>query len=153
MIIPKWVWYVGAVLAFAAYSAFLHSHGAKQGKLECESYYKQKALEAEQAARAEENRKRVNNERNQIESVQRETKLRNAANDARSELDRLRHTIAGGSEAPADTSTDSGYAEQARNARELLGTCAAEYTDMAAEAGKLASQVTDWINYYEKVIK
>lgn len=155
-LIPRWVWLVGLALAVTAYTAMIYNQGKKAERavwIERELERQQIALKVEQEARAEENRKRVNNERIQSESIQRENKLRTIIADNRSELDRLRDTIAGYSQPTADSETQRDYASEAETARSLLAICAREYSSVAEDAAKLSTQVIDWQNYYQEVIK
>ena len=64
----------------------------------------------------------------------------------RNEVDRLNRR-----ELPSDP-VAAGYAHEAREARELLGSCAAEYRSVGEEAGRLRDKVTDLQEWVHTVV-
>lgn len=99
---------------------------------------------AESERRAEAAQEVINaaNQRAQEHAARADRAARTAAG-LRNEVDRLNRR-----ELPSDT-VAAGYAHEAREARELLGSCAAEYRSVGEEADRLRDKVTDlqgWIH-------
>lgn len=112
-----------------------------------------KALEAERAARKKE--RALVAERQKLEERYAEDKRKaaDAAAGARTELDRLRDTLAAAPGCPAasDPAAASRAAGAARLESELLGHCAQALTDLAAEADRLETRVIGLQQYVKEV--
>lgn len=66
----------------------------------------------------------------------------------------LRDEIARLNARPAPSNPESAaFADEARLARELLGSCSEEYRSMALEADELRDQVSGLLTYIEKVVQ
>lgn len=108
-------------------------------------------LAAEQAARTEEQRRVKEAQRVVDGSIEREAASLVRAARAERTVVSLRNDIARLNTRPAPSNAEAtGYADEARTARELLGTCAKEYGSLAAEADGLRNQVTglqQWVSH------
>jgi hypothetical protein len=111
-------------------------------------------LEAEQAARKEEQRRNEESQRIAGEQAKRETEYRVRVAAAEQSLDGLRDTVARLNSRPAPRNAEAaGYAREAAIARELLGTCSAEYRGVATEADGLRIQVIGLQQWISKVVQ
>lgn len=161
---------LAAVLAVHAWNAHLVAVGDAQGaervrtewataeakrradELQAWAQAAQRQARAEAAARDDEQAKQIQAERIAREQVQREGALRAALGraDARNRslldtIDRLNAQHASGADDVPGTGQDAGAAsliDAARTARELLGSCSRRYAAVAADADRLAIQVT-----------
>lgn len=144
------------VTALVALSGWLYV-GREHVREEFATYKAQSAqarLQAEQRARDTEHKLRT-----EVERIARnEESKRKVLSDRVARLDavngRLRDEIArlNGRPVPADPAA-AAYAREASVARELLGTCSAEYRDVAAQADGLRDQVSGLLDYVKSVLK
>jgi hypothetical protein len=147
---------IGAALAAAAllwlaFKAFT-GHYVTQGRADVQAKWDaQKLLDAEAARRrgeelrAEENAKRINSERVADEQALREKVRADRLAAADRTVDSLRDSIAklnaDDLSAAAGDPRVAAFAQRAATARELLGSCSARYTGLAAKADRLRDQV------------
>lgn len=110
-----------------------------------------RVVENERAARAEENRRAEEAQRILVESAQAESALVARAARAERTVGGLRDEIARLNARPAPAGAQAAsFSDEARVARELLGACAKEYRDLAADADGLRNQVTglqQWVGH------
>lgn len=111
-------------------------------------------LEAEQAARKEEQRRAEESQKIADDQSKRETEYRVRVAAAEQSLGGLRDTVARLNSRPAPGNAEAaGYAREARTARELLGTCSAEYRGLAAEADAVRIQAIGLQAWVNKVVE
>jgi chromosome segregation ATPase len=111
-------------------------------------------LEAEQAARKEEQRRAEESQRIASEQSKREAEYRDRVAAAEQSLGGLRDTVARLNSRPAPRGAEAaGYAREASVARELLGSCTSEYRGVAAEADGLRNQVIGLQQWVNKVVQ
>lgn len=120
--------------------------------------YKQRIVEAtlaaEVQARTKERQLQAEVERIAANAQERQNQQARRAADVDRALDGLRKHIARANSAPAPSdSVAAAQSHAASAARELLGTCAAEYRAVAESADRLGSQVTGLQDYARAVSK
>lgn len=171
---------LAAVLAVRAWNAHLVAVGDAQGadrvrtewatadakrradELQAWAQAAQRQARAEAAARDDEQAKQIQAERIAREQIQREGALRTALGRAdarnRSLLDTIAYLnaqYAPGAVGVPGTGQDAGaaaLADAARTARELLGSCSRRYAAVAADADRLAIQVTGLQDFVRTVV-
>lgn len=130
-------------LLIAAGAMRVQRDNARAELAETRAQVAQATQQAEAQARALETAKRQQADRIAHENQTKAQAAQHAADAAAHAADSLRDGITAldASPAPADPGA-AHHAEQARTARELLATCADRYTGVAADADRLAIQVT-----------
>lgn len=130
-------------LLIAAGAMRLQRDQARTELAEARAQVAQATQQAEAQARALETAKRHQADRIAHEDQTKAQAAQHAADAAARAADSLHDGIASLDAGPAPTDpTTAHHAEQARTARELLATCADRYTGVAADADRLAIQVT-----------
>ena len=146
---------VGALLlGVRSCQEYYREQGREEVRTEWSSADNQRELEERQAVidkqraeRAEEQRMAREKEKKDHEQAQREKRLLDRAVAAEHTADGLRGTIARldtesrARRAEGTCAAAEREADDAATARGLLGACAGRYTELAAEAGRLADQV------------
>lgn len=147
---------VALVTAVAlAWGAYSMGASSVQAKWNAERQVQtERMVQEERSARAEENRRAEQAQRILVESAQAESALVARAARAERTVGSLRDEIARLNARPAPASPQAAsYFDEAGVARELLGACAKEYRDLAAEADGLRNQVTglqQWVGHVYK---
>lgn len=159
-LVPGWVWAAAVgvlcVLVLASETRVLDARAdASYAKLALEKYRAEVAhntAKLEREFRSRETQMRLDMERISNDATKKQAILvgRIAAADrsAGSLRDEIARLNARG--APADP-VAAGYADEARTARELLGTCSREYRTVAEDADRLRDQVTGLQDYVNSV--
>lgn len=145
-------WRLTLAFVISVFLAGTHWKAYVSGKKAVLAEVQAKALEAERAARQRE--RELVLARQQVEEAYAKHKRQaaSAAAAARSELDRLRITLAN----PRVTATPGTAAQPRADGpgsaeRELLAACAGEVQGLAAEADRLAGKVTGLQSYVREV--
>ena len=143
-LVPSWVWAaLVALFALLAGISYVRMHSAKAELAEYRAEVAENTRKAETEARAKEQAMRQQAERVANEQAQKQELLNRRITATESVAGSLRDQILrlNSGTAPADPESAAIF-EQARTARELLGSCASRYTDVARAADELRDQVT-----------
>lgn len=143
-LVPGWVW--AAITAVALLMTGVFYVKANAAKTELANYRAEVAMataKAQDEARAREAELQRNADKIARNAHERETKLRASAATANLVAGQLRDDIARlNARATPEDPGAAAYAHEARTSRELLGSCADRYRDVAQEADGLRDQVT-----------
>jgi chromosome segregation ATPase len=154
-IIPGWIWAIFCIaLAAIAGVNTIHAKLVQTEYAKYKSQVAQQMLEAERNARQTETKLRNEVERIAANAQQRQQQQARRIADVDRALDGLRKQIAvlNADAVPAD-SVAAPVADAAATARELLGSCATEYREVAAVADQLKDQVTGLQEYASTGVK
>lgn len=135
-----------ATLLITSMAALVLRSQRDQARAELANYQTEIAVaiqKATETVRAQETQLRKAADKVNHETATRLQAATRSAADAHRTADSLRTTLANlnASQAPADPEA-ARYLEQARTARQLLGTCADRYASVAEDADRLAVQVS-----------
>jgi hypothetical protein len=141
------------ILSFTHFAAYRGGKAAVRAEWDKDIAVRaEAALKAEQAARAKEQALTQARQQTEVKYVEEKRKAAAAAAAAKSDLDRLRDTLAApGGETCRDPGAASRVAGASRLESELLGHCAQALTDLAAEADRLEARIVGLQAYVKDV--
>jgi hypothetical protein len=145
-------WRIAAALILATFLAATHWKAYVSGKQTVQAEWTQKSLEAERNARAREQELLAAKQKAEEAYVEQKRKAAVAAAGAKSELDRLRDALAARGDATQDPSAQPRADGGTRLELELLGSCAAALTQLAAEADRLEALVVGLQGYIKSTV-
>lgn len=143
-LVPSWVWAaLVALFALVAGTCYVRMHSAKAELSDYRAQVAENTRIAESEARAKEQAMQKEAERVANEQAQKQEVLNRRIAATESVAGSLRDQILrlNSGTAPADPESAALF-EQARTARELLGSCADRYKNVARAADELRDQVT-----------
>lgn len=154
-VIPGFVW--AGICAFLLLFSGVAYYRMNSAKMELATYkadVAENTRQAEAAARAKEQAMRTQVDRIANNAAKKQTELASRVADAAASAASLRDDIErlNARPTPADPQS-AAFANEARTARQLLGSCTKEYRSVAQAADELRDQVTGLQDYATSVCK
>lgn len=154
-LVPGFVWAaICAVLLLVSGVSYVRMTNAKGELATYRAEVAENTRKAESAARAKEQAMRTQVDRIAQNAAKKQTELASRVADASASAASLRDDIErlNARPAPADPQS-AAFANEARTARQLLGSCTKEYRSVAQAADELRDQVTGLQDYATSVCK